>query len=89
MFSIPHPLYSFRRVNWPGFSEQLDKCLGWIPPTREIFGNSTKGLSKGVYSRLESNQLISITVVPCFRRNLDYKCSGLQEKFSWFKIDLV
>jgi hypothetical protein len=30
--SFPRPRWNFQKANWPAFSGDLDKCLGWIPP---------------------------------------------------------
>lgn len=39
--SLPRPRWNFRRADWPRFSTDLDKCLGWIPPTSENYERFT------------------------------------------------
>lgn len=35
--SIPRPRWNFKRADWKKFSSELDKCLGWIPPTSKNY----------------------------------------------------
>lgn len=35
--SFPRPRWNFLKADWTTFAEDLDKCLGWIPPTRDSY----------------------------------------------------
>ncbi|XP_072389305.1 uncharacterized protein [Diabrotica undecimpunctata] len=35
--SFPRPRWNFKKADWTTFTERLDKCLGWITPTRENY----------------------------------------------------
>lgn len=35
--SSPRPRWNFNKADWPGFAEELDKCVRRIPPTLEAY----------------------------------------------------
>lgn len=35
--SIPRPRWNFKKANWPLFTNELDKCLRFIPPTSDNY----------------------------------------------------
>lgn len=35
--STPRPRWNFGKADWPTFADNLDKCLGWIPPTKDNY----------------------------------------------------
>jgi hypothetical protein len=35
--SYPRPRWNLQKANWKAFSQDLDKCLGWIPPNKSNY----------------------------------------------------
>lgn len=35
--TVPRPRWNFKRANWAGYAEELDKRLRWIPPTHKEY----------------------------------------------------
>ncbi|XP_072392313.1 uncharacterized protein [Diabrotica undecimpunctata] len=38
---FPCRRWNFKKANWPAFTSNLDKCLGWIPPKSQNYGRLT------------------------------------------------
>lgn len=74
--SYPHPRWNFKKADWKSFAQELDKCLGWVPP-----------VSKNYYRFC--NAIISVakkTIPRGYRKEYipgwNPKCSKLYEKWT-------
>lgn len=57
IISFPRPRWNSKKADWAAYSKNLDKCLGWIPPTQNNYERDV-----GVVTSTAKNSITRSTV---------------------------